>query len=59
MGKVTLVWGSRDQNSGCFYSVGNLDVTGSYVMMTLHQDVSVPVHAGESICGDFVDGSMS
>ena len=58
LGKVTPVWGSRDQNFGCLYSMGSVDVTGTHVedmTMTLRQDFSAPVLARESACGDLVD----
>ena len=58
MGKVTPVWGSRDQNFGCLYSMGSVDVTGTHVedmTMTLRQDFSAPVHAGESACRGLAD----
>ena len=58
MGKVTLVWGSRDQNFGCLYYVGSIDVTGTHaedMTMTSYQDFSAPVPARESARGGLVD----
>ena len=40
------------------YSAGSVDVTGTRakdMTMTLHQDFSAPVPAGESACGGLVD----
>ena len=51
LGKVTLVWGSRDQNIGCLYSVGSVDVTGSYAedtTMTSHQNF-LPLYLLEKV----------
>ena len=55
MEEVISAWGIRGQNFGCFYSMGNINVTGSYVAVTSSQNISAPVSAGESTCGDFMD----
>ena len=42
---------------GTFYSVESVDVTGTHaedMTMTLYQDFSAPVPAGESSCGGLV-----
>ena len=36
--------------------MGNIGVTGSYAAVTSSQNISAPVPAGESTCGDFMDG---
>ena len=49
--EVIPTWGRRDQNFGCFYSVGNIDIIGSYakdVVVALSQDVYARVPAGKS-----------
>ena len=45
-------------NFSCLYFVGSVDVTGMHVedtTMTLHQDFSALLPAGESTCEGFVD----
>ena len=55
-GKVTPVLGGKDQNFGCLYSVGSVDVTGTHAedtTMTSYQDFSALVPARQSNCRNY------